>query len=49
MNDGVDKRVVDGRRLGYNSGDSFGIGTEDACISESCKMFVKIKLCVACN
>lgn len=41
VNDGVDKRVVDGRCFGYNSRDSFGIGIEDASISERCKAFVK--------
>ena len=37
MNDCIDKRVVDGRGLGYNSRDCFGIRIEDASISERCK------------
>lgn len=34
VNDGVDERVVDGRRFGYNGRNSFGVGIEDASITE---------------
>lgn len=33
MNDCIDERVVDGGRLGNDSGDSFGIRIQDASIS----------------
>lgn len=34
MRDSIDERVVDGRCLGYNSRDSFGVWIENVCISE---------------
>lgn len=36
VNDGVDKRVVDGRCLGYNGRDGFRTGSEDASVAERC-------------
>lgn len=37
VNDCVDERVVDSWCFGYNSGNSFGIGIEDASIPGGCK------------
>ncbi len=49
MNDGVDKRVVDSRCLCYYSRNSFGIGIEDASISEKGKRFVRVELYITCD
>lgn len=46
VNDGIDKRVVDGWGLGYNCRDCFGIGIEDASISEKCNT---VKLYITCD